>query len=108
MLLNGANTYNIYLYTAQKGTGSKFSFCVIPPNVGIVVADLNANPPVLANPGTPSPANDCTYWTNYTADATGFTTTSNGVDLNKISIRRNASDASKVDIKFNQDATWVI
>jgi hypothetical protein len=139
-LMDGDNTYKLYLYTAQLGTGSTLSFCKLPANVGAtdevlevlkveavaeVIADPAAVPPVAgvpaveavayvapqaANPGTPSLANSCEFWANFDDNAnklTGYTTTSNGFDLNIIQIKRNAADNTQIDVKVNTDAAWV-
>jgi len=108
-LLNGDNTLKVYLYTAQVGTGSKLSFCEIPGNVGATAAvgtegDLGYVP---ANPGTPSKLNNCKYWDNYdTLDASDFTTTDGGFDLNIIQIKRNSSDNNQIDLKIGA-GSWV-
>lgn len=131
-LLSGDNEYKLHLITAQKGAGPKLSFCVIPPDTpgtpevpfkaavpevpavkdgdgNIITPAVPAVPEVPYQPAgspTPSPANDCTYWTNYTKDATDFKTTSDGVDLNVITIKKNATDGTTVDVKINE-GSWV-
>ena len=121
-LLNGDNTYKIYLTTAQEGSGSKLAFCSIPadtpavPGTPLVPGDINTNPPtpeIPAVPGTaaiPSPRNTCEYWENYDDagnDISDFS--SAAVALNVIWIKRNASNNAQIDIKVGASTNaWVI
>ena len=107
--MNGDNTMKIYLFTGQAGSGSKLSFCTIPPNVGVVaeVLDSTGAVAVAANAGTASPASTCEYWTNFdTEEVSDFTTTADGFDLNVISIKRNAATNTQIDLKIGT-GDWV-
>lgn len=107
-LLNGDNTYKVYLYTSSVGTGSKLSFCKMPPNVGYKAAykDPITNQTIPENPGTPSPADTCEYWDNFSEEVTDFKTTDKGFDLNILTIKRNTSDNTKIDVKVGA-GSWV-